>query len=339
MYRLSDIRRAIRARETNTGVRQLRLRRLHNKLMVGGKKRKRGSGSSSPILVISDIHGQFDKMINALNWFAKKFPNHLCTVVLIGDFVDNGDQIPEVLDWLKEADNNQWIHPKYPRFQLRPILGNHDMACLLSVESEVFRTKYNKKQWWRRWRYFWNDEGTPGAYGTRTQKTFENKFPHADLLKKLPWYHREDGYVFVHAGLKPRVHFSEQLEYLDQKDLSVREKEYQTYRYDTYKTRYGIPDQLTHKGWAETNDPTWGCIVVTGHNKYPNRENFKASHRLGLHSGSCEGHSLHCAILPRGATQMGAERLLKTGNGFKVFDYRSTKKRSSSSNTESSATQ
>ena len=55
--------------------------------------------------------------------------------------------------------------------------------------------------------------------------------------------------VFV-AGLKFGVHFSEQLEYLDQKDLSVREEEYQTYRYDTYKTRYGMPDQLTHKRYS-----------------------------------------------------------------------------------------
>ena len=281
------------------------------------------SSSSTSIFVVSDIHGHFDEMKGALDWFENSFPEDQYTVVLIGDFVDNGNQIPEVLGWLKEASNHNWIHPDYPRFQLRPILGNHDMACLLSVESNVFHTKYNKEQWWERWGHFWNDGGTPGAYGTSTQKTFEKKFPHADLLKKLPWYHREGVYVFVHAGLKFGVHFSEQLEYLDQKDLSVREEEYQTYRYDTYKTRYGMPDQLTHKGWAKTNDPTWGCIVVTGHNKYSNQKNFIASHRLGLHSGSCRGHSLHCAILPRGATRMGAERLLQTGDGFKVFDYSS----------------
>lgn len=279
-------------------------------------------GSTTPIFVVSDIHGHFDEMKGALDWFKNSFPEDQYTVVLLGDFVDNGDQISEVLDWLKEAADNNWIHPDYPRFQLRPILGNHDMACLLSVESKVFHTKYTKIQWWKRWKYFWNDGGTPGAYDIGTQKTFEEKFPYTDLLKNLPWYSREDRYVFVHAGLKNGVHFSEQLEYLDQKDLSVREEEYQTYRYDTHETRYGMPDQLTHKGWAETNDPTWGCIVVTGHNKYSNQKNFIASHRLGLHSGSCRGDSLHCAILPRGATHVRAERGLHRGNGFKVFDYR-----------------
>ena len=299
--------------------------------------------------MFSDIHGHFDEMIGALDWFANTFPNHMYTekddsvpviytVVLLGDFVDNGNKIPDVLDWLQEAAGNDWVHPNYPRFQLQPILGNHDMACLLSLNSDVFHSKYTKGQWWDRWTHFWNEDGsTPGAYSVSTQTTFKEQFPHADLLEHLPWYHKEDGYVFVHAGLKQGVHFSEQITYLDLKDLCVKEDEYQMYQYDIYKTRYGMPDQLTNKGWENTNDPDWGCIVVTGHNKYLGRKNFISSHRLGLHSGSCEGHSLHCAILPRGATQMTQEHLVKDGRDFKVFDFRNNISGSGSSSSSSSS--
>lgn len=85
---------------------------------------------------------------------------------------------------------------------------------------------------------------------------------------------------------------------------------------------------VSNKAWAKLNDPDWGLVVVTGHNKYNHtcREgdrvggkgrrvrkgegvgaddvpNFVASHRIGFHSCSCQlllnpKLSLHCALLP-----------------------------------------
>ena len=299
------------------------------------KCRKTVTATCAPLIVISDIHGHLDKLIHALNWFvhwSTNNPSDLYTVVLLGDFVDNGPKIDKLLDWLQEAAGHNWIHPHYPNFQLCPILGNHDLACLLSVTDGVFKSKRNMTSaWWNRWKCFWNPGyGTPAAYGVDTHNKFKQTFPHSLLLESLPWYHKEDGYVFVHAGLREGVHSSEQIEYLDRKDLSADKEKWQTYNFDRYSTHYGMPDQLTNKTFATTNDPAWGCIVVTGHNKYLDQKNFTASNRLGLHAGSCEGGPLHCAILPRNIVTMGSERLLHDGvNGtyhFKVFDFRTNEK-------------
>ena len=291
-----------------------------------GSKRKRKHASTvttTPILVVSDIHGHLDALKSALDWFQSHLsPDDDYTVVLLGDFCDNGNQIPQLLNWIRTAHDNGWVHPQYPRFRLRPVIGNHDMACLLSVKPRVFRTEYSPDQWWKRWGAFWNHhEGTPYAYRTRTREAFAENFPHTEMIESLPWYHAEGGYVFVHAGLKTGESHETQLAYLDRKDLSVQKEEYQTYRYAQYKTRYGMPDHIANKEWARTNDPAWGCIVVTGHNKYPNGLNFVASHRLGLHSGSCRGDPIHCAILPRNVATMPAGRRLKSSSTFKIFDF------------------
>ena len=145
-------------------------------------------------------------------------------------------------------------------------------------------------------------------YNAHTQEEFVANFPvaHFNYLQSLPWYIVSDQYLFVHAGL--RLTSSEsvesQLDFLTRKDLS-------NLHGHTYSGGgYGMPDQLVHKGWCRTNDPNWGYVVVTGHNKYAasyldDTDDFVASHRIGFHSCACAilinaTLPLHCALLPRG---------------------------------------
>jgi hypothetical protein len=189
-----------------------------------------------------------------------------------------------------------------------------DLACILGANPSAFRVNAAEPprgiDWYTRWsRYFANQGGSTSAqYGAATQAEFVCKFPahHYNYLESLPWYIILDQYIFVHAGLRAAGEESvtSQLAYLDSKDLSDLSKH-------VYQGGgYGLPDQLCNKHWSRTNDPAWGAVVVTGHNKYAkkytdNCPDFVESHRIGFHSCSCaislnRDLPLHCALLSRG---------------------------------------
>jgi len=96
-----------------------------------------------------------------------------------------------------------------------------------------------------------------------------------------------------------------QLAFLDRKDLSNLNGH--EYKDPTATGQYGLPDQICNKDWSRINDPNWGVIVVSGHNKYAYKEaqDFVESHRIGFHSfvdldtQIYKNTSLHCGILPR----------------------------------------
>lgn len=132
-----------------------------------------------------------------------------------------------------------------------------------------------------------------------------SQFPphHYQYLASLPWCVEMDQYIFVHAGLRAAKEESveSQLAFLSRKDMSDLS------RHVYQGGGYGLPDQLCNKQWSRTNDPEWGAVVVTGHNKYGKDDSadFEASHRIGFHSCACAiaqnpDLSLHCALLPRG---------------------------------------
>lgn len=186
------------------------------------------------------------------------------------------------------------------------------MACLLSLDPSAFganpRFRRHGLCWWERWTELFSNPGgvTAMQYGAATEEEFNAKFPvsHRNFLLSLPWYIKSDQYIFVHAGLRmvDEESVASQLQFLDRRDLSDLNR----HKYSGGK--YGIPDQLAHKGWCCSNDPRWEYVVVTGHNKYArfrDCEDFVASHRIGFHSCACAilfNHDLplHCALLARG---------------------------------------
>ena len=272
--------------------------------------------SQEQVLVISDLHGHCNLLKIALQKGLDRAGRDDLKVVLLGDYVDNGPEVPELLTYLAEGG----IKRDFPNVDLYCIVGNHDLACILSYNPNEFN--YNGAEWWTRWvETYQNTYGrTAEQYGATTQSGFQRLFPrhHYDYLVSLPWYCQIGQYTFVHAGLRLSTDESvcDQLLFLDKKDISNLSNH-------TYgrRTRYGLPDQLCHKGWKDTNDTNWNTVVVTGHNKYkPFRDypDFVASHRIGFHSAACSlerpdcGHrvSLHCGLLP----------IAKEGESISVFD-------------------
>merc|ERR1712059_72013 len=88
------------------------------------------------------------------------------TAVLIGDFCDNGPEIPELLAFLCDVMSKDG---KYGEIWLHPILGNHDLANLLAAKPGIFGSPNAGSAWWKKWQNFWNGwkSGTPGGYGVR----------------------------------------------------------------------------------------------------------------------------------------------------------------------------
>jgi hypothetical protein len=234
-------------------------------------------------------------------------------VVLLGDFCDNGPDVPTLLEYLSAE---QW-RQEFPSIFLRMILGNHDAACLLALDPSTFNANaaftHRGLGWFERWHKWFANKGwaTSEQYGgAATREAFAANFPpaHHQFLLSLPWFVEVNQYLFVHAGLRLAEEESveSQLAFLRNKDLSDLSRHVYG---GGAPGKYGLPDQLTHKGWSRTNDPSWGVVVVTGHNKYADKygedcADFEGSHRIGFHSCACAITRnpvlpLHCALLPR----------------------------------------
>ena len=279
-----------------------------------------------PILVIADLHGNVSLLKKALrrgvelNGFVKDG----LIVVLLGDLVDNGPEVPQLLEYLStEAWKNDSV-ADYIK-DLKCICGNHDMMMLLSISPENFNVspsyRYitksgNSVSAWEKWTNNFHN------VGGETNLQYNNSMNHRELLCNIPHHHKKyleelplflliEPYLFVHAGIRdPEVQpLEEQLAFLIKRDLSDMPI------FDAIKCptghcygrgrNYGIPDQLANKDWNKSNYPAAEVIVVTGHNKYEEERNFVASHRIGFHSCACwipmfPDVPLNCAILRRG---------------------------------------
>lgn len=246
-----------------------------------------------PILFLADLHGHGDLFSAAIAEGRRRAGREDLLVVAAGDFCDNGPSTPELVDRCLEFAE---AHPG----SFLPVLGNHDLACLLTLglvpASQEASPEEARAAWWERWksRYpngkrYW----TPSQYGAESLSEFEERLPeaHRAFFAGLPWYRELNGYLFVHAGLEARP-VRPQLESLARRSVSHLQLGFQ-------------PPQIREKSLATINHPEWGAVVVSGHTKLPDGKDFLASHRLTLHSASCRGEGLRAALLPAQAPPEG----------------------------------
>ncbi|MFB1490787.1 MULTISPECIES: metallophosphoesterase [unclassified Thiocapsa] len=132
----------------------------------------------SPLVVIGDLHGHLDLFERQLAWIDQEVPD--ARIVTLGDYVDNGPQIPALLDRL-----NALQEARQGRFC--PILGNHDLALLRALG---WPHADPDPAWYARWASgYWNPGlGTPHAYSAQDAPSFARRFPetHRRFLAALP---------------------------------------------------------------------------------------------------------------------------------------------------------
>ena len=205
---------------------------------------------SSTTCVIGDIHGCH----SALTQLLPKILPRADSLVFLGDYVDRGPHAKEVVSTILSL---QRIHP-----HVVPLMGNHDLLFLQylsGLESSLFFRVGGLQ--------------TLASYGlspTDDQDRIARLVPpaHIAFFKSLPLYWEDNHAIYVHAGLQPGRHLSQQT---SQWCLWAREEFYQS-AYD-----FGKP-------------------VVFGHSTF--KEPLMTTNRIGIDTGAVYGGSLTALLLP-----------------------------------------
>ncbi len=197
-----------------------------------------------PVVAVADLHGQRDRLVQLLaHWDRELGADY--RVVLLGDYVDNGPAIPQLLDLLVELERDRG-----DRFAA--ILGNHDLACVRSMGWDGGPAD---ESWFARWVENYGGRSTASAYGARSGAELAYAMPaaHRDFLQRRPWFVDDGTHLFVHAGLE-RGAIEPQLATLRDRPLLENGHTHAA---------------LREKALAVIADPSWSRIVVSGHTRRP----------------------------------------------------------------------
>jgi serine/threonine protein phosphatase 1 len=225
------------------------------------------------VVAIGDVHGRLD-LLEEL-WLHIDAASRLSsarqrTLIFVGDYIDRGMHSAEVVERLLDG---------FPGFETIYLKGNHDETLLQFLTDPSIGDV---------WRNFGGLETlrsygvahTAGKSWAQTRSEFAAVIPktHVDFFKNLKLHVRIGDYLFVHAGLKPRVPLEDQRE----RDLLwIREE---------------FLDSTVN----------FGCIVVHGHT--PTEEPELRPNRIGIDTGAYMTGRLTALVL-----EDRSRRLLSTG--------------------------
>lgn len=143
---------------------------------------------TNSLLVLFDIHGQYDLLVEALEPIY--YQNH--ELVITGDMFDRATfgGNSQVLDLLQRINKN----PGDFGFSKVTILrGNHEDMLIRAIEQGPTSSAYK----------LWESNGGDPAF-------YQEAGAHLEWLKSLPLYYDKDNYLFVHAGVMPGVPLEDQ---------------------------------------------------------------------------------------------------------------------------------
>lgn len=129
------------------------------------------------IIAIGDIHGcfrTFEKLFSQIN------PSKSDKIILLGDYIDRGLRIREVIDFillLRKED-----------YDIVPLMGNHENMLL---ESRCNAQAFNL---WM----FNGGEATLKSFGVKSALDIDEKY--ISFFSNLKYYYSYQDYLFVHAG-------------------------------------------------------------------------------------------------------------------------------------------
>lgn len=201
------------------------------------------------IFAIGDIHGCFDKLLSLMAQL--RVNKERDTLIFLGDYIDRGPQSMDVVDYL--------IRLSQHGYQAVFLKGNHEAMFQDYLKG---RDKFT---------FLINGGGeTLGNYMQNIDRSNDFVIPpsHTEFFKSLRLYYETDSYIFVHAGLAPKVPLQQQRE----KDL------------------LWIRDSFIHSACD------FGKIVIFGHT--PFQRPFVTKNKIGIDTGAVYGNKLTCVELP-----------------------------------------
>lgn len=135
--------------------------------------------------VISDLHGRFDLLQEAMKKIEEQAPHsEKHTVVTTGDYVDRGFESAQIITYL--------MNYKSDRFTMVNLMGNHEDMMLEAAHGSARH---------------WLDNGgdsTLFSYGQKEGELYDMGLifeDHLEWLSELPAFYEDDHRVYVHAGV------------------------------------------------------------------------------------------------------------------------------------------
>jgi len=135
------------------------------------------------LFAISDIHGCFDAFYHLITREIRLSKND--KLVLLGDYVDRGNQSKEVIDFIMDLMDTG--------FDIVPLTGNHEAMLLDSWKN------YNMLPLW-----LLND-GTTTLHSFGIQEIGEMEKKYLDFFQSLKYYEETGSFLFVHAGFNDQA--------------------------------------------------------------------------------------------------------------------------------------
>ena len=201
------------------------------------------------IFAIGDIHGSYDRLKKLMDKIPIDFSRD--TLVFIGDYIDRGPHSVEVVDYLMQLKN------RVPGVIF--LKGNHeDMLDKFINGDDRFTYLLNGGQ------------QTLDSYLTKPVQSDFYPIPpdHMDFFKSLRLFYETEEFIFVHAGLRPRV----PLESQNTEDLLWIRDKFVSSKYD------------------------FGKRVIFGHT--PLKKPLVEPNKIGIDTGAVYGNALSCIQLP-----------------------------------------
>jgi serine/threonine protein phosphatase 1 len=130
------------------------------------------------LFAISDIHGCFKPFYELIvNCIKLKKTDQL---ILLGDYIDRGDQSKEVIDFIIDLKNSG--------FNVSPLAGNHEVMLLDSFYDPEILPLWLMN----------SGMSTLNSFGIQNIKEIDNHY--LEFFTSLEFYRIIDDVVFVHAG-------------------------------------------------------------------------------------------------------------------------------------------
>lgn len=226
------------------------------------------------ILAISDIHGcydQFNKMLIETNYNPEQDK-----LILLGDYVDRGNQSKQVLEKVYELVNT---------YDVVALRGNHDQMFLDWLVTNDGMNEFN---------FFRNgglqtvesycgiDFFDEGIDALKTKRFILDNFRHhIEFLRQLPYFHETDEFIFVHAGFNPT---------------------YENWRLTPHEDMIWIRDIFHHNPTQTDKTVVFGhtpCVKLHG-----NADIWFGGDKIGIDGAVAYGYQLNCLeITEDGFTQ------------------------------------
>jgi len=217
------------------------------------------------VYAIGDIHGCDEQLANLHILIAKDLmrrPIESPLLLHVGDYVDRGPDTSGVISRLASP-------PVIPGVETVNLLGNHEHTMLEALGGE----RAAATDW-----LFAGGKPSLESYGVDPDShrdTWMAAVPddHIAFLRGLKLMHREGGYAFVHAGVRPGVKLEEQ----------SRE------------------DMLRLRSQFLYSESDFGAVVVHGHT--PVKAPVIKHNRIAIDTGAVFGGHMTCLVLE--ADQLG----------------------------------